>query len=485
MSDLHQAPAPTENQPVGNPATLPAGRDLAAERDAEMKADAAAASAKANRFTVKKRTALSRPAPSGPEYETLILKAAANNPLGDVDYPAVSTYVPNAATFYMILHVMDQLMASTKRWNDNSAGWAPPISQAYFAVLVIYQIFRAQHAAGIATGDMIVFLTTFEQTFPLSELWIPGPLVAAFRALSAFRPDENDLFGGVTPALPATPGWSNTRGHRLSDSLQRWIPNVSYFFSRLRDISDLATSGINDASWLIQTNGFNYVDEICGHAVTNTMMLAPGIRYALPGDRDLWRRSAAHLNGLGIPARLNATTAVANTWTAAICFENNEHHWFANCSAIMAKYCQFFHGSKPMSDLTPVNSATGALKIRFLPTTTIHDDLVATPSSGTGASHEHGNANQRAHLTLAQQSRVTFDCDLAVRDVPDAHIYSGMTFCFNAQRNHAEQMSSRVGPFWNLAPNCRNRRNVEVLPGLYSVIMREYHSDTRIPADKQ
>jgi hypothetical protein len=485
MSDLNQAPAPTENQPVGNPATLPAGRDLAAERDAEMKADAAAANAKANRFTVKKRTAVNKPASSGPEYETLILKAAANNPLADVDYPAVSTYVPNTATFFMILHVMDQLMASTKRWNDNSAGWAPPISQAYFGVLLIYQIIRAQHAAGVATNDMIVFLTTFEQIFPLSELWIPGPLVSAFRALSAFRPDENDLFGGVTPALPAHPGWAANRDHRLADAIHLWIPNIAFFFSRLHDISALAVSGINDAAWLIQTNGFNYIEEVCGHAVNNNVLLAPGLRYALPGDRDLWRRSAARLASLGIPTRLNANTAVVDSWTAAIFFENNQHHWFANCSAIMAKYCQFFNGSKPLSDLSPVNSAAGALKIRFLNTTTIHANLVATPLAGTGASHEHGNANEAAHMTLTQQSRVTFDCDLAVRDVPDAHIYSGMTFAFNAQQNNAQQVLARAGPFWTLGPNCRNRRGVEVLPGLYSVIMREYHSDTRIPADKQ
>jgi hypothetical protein len=487
-NQLNQAPAPAPNAPIGDPATLPAGRDLAAERDAEMRQDAAAAAAKASRFTVRRRTAITKPAPSGPEYETIILKAAANNPMADVDYPAVSTYHPNLALLFFVLHMLDQLMASTKRWLDNSAGWAPPISQMYVALLAYVQIARAQHAAGDAPHDMILFLQTFERIFPLSELWIPGPLVAAFRALSAFRPDENDLFGGVTPSLPASPGWSAAHDHSVNGNQFYGLPNIAFFISRLRDICAIAASGVTDAEWLNHTNGPLFIESLCGHPLTAAnagYAAAPGIKFAYSADRDLWRRANARLAALQIPARLNANTAVRDTWTAFFFFEDGQHQWFSNVSAIMAKYCQFFNGSKPLSELNPVNSAAGAVKIRFIAGTDLFAHPAHTAEQGTHDSHQHGNANQVNHVTCVQAARAVLDADLAVRDVPDAHIFSATTFCLNAYHTAAQQNANRHGPFWNLGPNVKQARNVEILPGLYSTIMREYHSDTRIPADKQ
>ncbi|KAI9094423.1 hypothetical protein DFS34DRAFT_249139 [Phlyctochytrium arcticum] len=70
---------------------------------------------------------------------------------------------------------MDSLLCDTRTWTENCSGWCPPpISQIYFAVLIYYQIIRAMDDAGIATSDMVLFLTIFERHFPTSDLWIPG-----------------------------------------------------------------------------------------------------------------------------------------------------------------------------------------------------------------------------------------------------------------------------------------------------------------------
>ncbi|AZT88603.1 coat protein [Gaeumannomyces tritici partitivirus 1] len=494
MSDNKEIVAtvvPEPNAPTGNLASLPAGRNLAAEKAAEVAADTNAAKAKSDRFTVRKVAARTTPQSSGPEYESYILKAAANNPLSDVDYPAVSTFVPNSAVLFYVLAFMDQLMSSTKRWFDNSAGWAPPISQMYISVLFYYQVMRAQHAAGNASGDMVQFLILFEQIFPLSELWIPGPLVAAFRALSAFRPDQNDLFGGVTPALPNQPGWSANRGHSLADHVRLFLPNISFMLSRLRDVADLSVTGITDAEWLNHTNGPNHIESLNGHAAAHNanydaMVTSPSLKFALSGERFLWRNAHARFAFMQVPARLNANAAVRNTWTSFLFFEDNQHHWFGNVSAIMAKYCQFFEGSRPISELVPVNSAAGALKLRIShPPSTIHTPPVFNAAAGAGNNHQHGHAAQVNHYTCAHHARVVIDANLAVRDVPDAHTYSALTFCYNAYFSNASQAACRAGPFWDLGPDTKSVRNAEILPGVFSTIMREYHSDTRIPAHKQ
>jgi hypothetical protein len=490
--DSSSAPTvPTGQAPTPNPGTINSGRDLAAERDSELKRNEAAAKAKADRFTVRHPAAVYKPAVSAaPEYETLLLKGAVNHPLADAVYPAISTYTPNMTAFFYILHIMDHLMCSTKRWYDNSFGWAPPISQMYFSVLIYYQIMKAMHAAGNASGEMIQFIITFEQLFSTSELWIPGPLVAAFRALSAFRPDANDLFGGVTVHIPNNPGHTRANTYTLQHQLEYLLPNINHFISRLRRISAAAVATTTDAEFASRTDGPLYVDNYCHTAAAQHFTTSPGSRFSYGGTRLLWVNASNYLDILGIPVELNATVNAApnnvpDTWTSVLRFENNEHTWFGNVSATMAKYSQFFNGSVPLSEISPTSSAAGALKLRLTAATDIWNAVPAHAFAGTGTSHVHGNANAIAHLAMVNQIRIVTDAQCAIRDIPDAHVFSGLTFNYNAYNANAMQAAHRHGAFWQLGPNVKQSVGIEILPSLASIIMRDYHNDTRIPAFKQ
>jgi len=480
-------------------------RDLVAEKEKEQKDDQTAALAKVSRFQARKVTAPARIMPSAPEYENLIFAAVANNPLADLADFSSSSYVPNCHVLFYLLNFMDFTMAGTKRWIDNCMGWAPPISQMYISVLVYVQILRAMDcASAIPPGSPHAnFLITFQNVFPLNELWIPGPLVAFFRHISAFWPSATDRFGNVTPILPDTPGWTRALFFRLgaynaSNVPNRCLPNVSAFISRLRSICTIASAaGTTQATFSANISGPNSIRSLFGSNLNNGVneqwiLSGPGVSYIYPDNLQMWQNTAASLNRLRIPADLvaaagaNATVPI-NEWSAFIRFSQNanEHEWFGPVAAVMAKYCQFFKGSAPLGEISPNCSAAAAVKGRTDAVHNMHVTPTWNPQAGTGASTEIGNANAAAHYTAKVSSRCVLSVRCALEGIPDNHVYAGIGFALNAYESQAVQTAMRRGTFWSLGPDTAGRDNVEVLPGMLSAIVHKYHSDTRIDSSKQ
>lgn len=481
-----EAPKPTD--PVGPTAYVDQARDLHQEKLKEMETERSKAKASAPRFQARKVTSLARLSAPDPIYETLIFRAAANNPLASLTYPGISYYYPNFAPIFYILNYMDFLMASTKRWFDNSMGWAPPYSQMYIAVLLYVQTFRAMDAAGYAFpgGEIANFLQTFDSVFPLNELWIPGPLVAAFRNLSAFWPSQNDRFGNVTPSVPQYPGWTTARRFVQTAAITDTFPNISVFVSRLRNIcSTASTANITESEFQNHTNGPAFMSNLFGRQLTDDasdrqIVTTPGSMFVYPGSLELWRNANSRLGFLKVPVDLQTTTHAVNNWSAFLRFSNfvNEHIWFGPVSAMMAKYCQFFNGSAPLGQCSPNSSAAGAIKLTRDSETDIFNGPEWSAQTGTGTSHQHGDSNQNGHYIMRNNARFKVDARCVVEDIPDAHTFAGITYGFNCH-------TVRTGDFWNIVPDVAGRDDIEVIPGVLSTIMREYHSDVRIPASKQ
>jgi hypothetical protein len=496
-----QAPQlPAENPVAGTPAVVDPARDLRAEKEAEAKADKAKADAKKSRFEPRRRAAEPGPS-SAPEFETMILKSAVNNPLAIYERPATSTFVPNFSPLFFLLNYMDFLMASTKRWIDNCMGWVPPYSQMYISVLLYIQTMRAMEAAGVVSpgSEISNVLLAFDRLYPLNELWIPGPLVLAFRSLSAFWPDGNDRFGNVTPTLPA-PGWTRARLGSLDDNLRKYLPNISVFVSRLHHICATATTAnMTELVFQNHVNGPNFAREILGvdgdsaanvPASLQNLGACPGASFVYGGNLQLWQNAAARLTMMNVPADVDAATAQfdeRNRWTAVMRFDliDNEHVWFGPVSAMMAKYCQFWNGSVPLGSCPPVSSAAPALKGRIVAPSNILTSPAASNRTGNHNSDAHGHADQRGHIVLRNNARLIQNVRNALVDLPDAHAFAGITFALNAYESQARQTANRLGPFWTLGPDHSGADNVEVLPGVLSTIMREYHSVVRLSPLKQ
>lgn len=485
-------PVPEATNPVGPTSVVDQARDLVAEKRSEQAADKAAVVRARPRFEARRVTSRFRPMTNDPVYETLIFASAVNNPLEELTYPSVSHFTPCFQVLFYLLNYMDSLMTSTKRWTDNCMGWVPPYSQMYISVLIFVQTFRAMDSAGyILPGSGISnFLNTFYEVFPLNELWIPGPLVALFRALSAFWPSASNRFGNVTPSVPTSPDWTTARRFCPRNNVIDCLPNTSVFISRLRSICAVATTaGMTDALFNNHTSGPNFLSTLFGRQLTHdafdiSIMSAPGSSFAYTGSLTLWQAAATRINSLSVPTDLMVTSNAFNDWTSFFRFSNfrNEHVWFGPVSAMMAKYCQFFKGSTPLGDCSPNSSAAGAVKCSRKTDTDIFIDPDWIDQAGNGTSHQHQDANQNGHYVLRNSVRLIIDATCAVEDIPLSHQYAGITFSMNLLTPNS---TVRTGSFWTLAPDAFGRGNIELLPGVLSTIMREYHSDVRIDSSKQ
>jgi len=488
-------PVPIPLNPVGPTAYVDGNRNLAAEKQAELAADRSKALARSSRFEARKVTSLERPMPTDPIFSSLMFKAAANNPLEEYQYQAYSSYVANLAPMMYLLNVMDMNMVSTRRWTDNCSGWVPPYSQMYISVLAYVQILRAMRSSNaLFLSDMATtFLSQFETMYPLNELWIPGPLVSCFRAISAFWPSITDKFGNVTPYVKTTPGWTNANRYTFQNSQALYLPNVSIFISRLRAICTTATAAnMDDTSFANHVNGPNHASNLFGAAMNNTpdeimQMRSPGAGFAYGGDLRLWQSAAGKLLHNQIPHDLPADFHPGNNWPAALRFYalDGDRKWFGPVSAIMAKYCQFFKGSSPLEECSPVSSAAGAIKCKTLPTSSLWTTPTWHAAAGNGTSDQHGNAQARAHFELKHTAELKLDARCAIEDVPDYDKYAGITFAMNCYATDGDTALNRDCDFWTIAPDTSGRNQINLLPGILSTIMREYHSDSRIESAKQ
>lgn len=496
---LDPSSVPTGNTPLKDPASLGTDRDLKVEKDKEMATEKAKASAKLPRFEVKPRISTKPPAPESPEFETLIYKAAANAPIPRLTYPMYSGYVPNTSIIFYVLNYMDYLMTSTDKWTRNSGGWVSPISQMYVGILTYIQIIRATIASGIASHAMISWFTSFCTLFPLKELWIPGPLVSAFKALSAFEPTEDLSLGVVSAMLPNTPGWSpnqNAGRYILANNYSLYLPSIAMFIDRYHQLLGVARSAnITEQLFFNHTNGPLYRSTLFNQSIHATPVAAqnslktPGAGFVTPGTLQQWQSANRHAPLLGIPSApdLSVPDTLADTWDSAM-FLDQTHQWFGNIAAIMAKYSQFWNGSASLDSCSPSSSAAAALKLRLNPPAqgnSLFGDKTLTVRAGNGSSTQHGDPDADAHAQLFANASIRFNSKCALKDYPELFSYAGSTWAINGYTTTVHTTANRTGPFWDLGPDWYADDNVELIPGILPTIMREYHNDVRIPATKQ
>jgi hypothetical protein len=500
-------PVPPQAQPDGTTATVPGQRNLKDEKESEAKSDQAAATAKRSRFQTKSITSFTPKMAPKPEYESMIFKSAVNNKFADLSDYSPSTFIPDLGVAFWILNNMDHTMASTKRWTDNCAGWVPPHSQMFLSMLLYVQILRAMDSANLLgpISAHKIFLDTFVRVYPLSEIYVPGPLVALFRNLSSFWPTQNDLFGNVSPTLPDSPGWTAANFFTLADYngtqvANKYLPNISFFISRLRSICAAATSTpnannapITQAQFSAHLNGPSSINEVYGRTVDGTdqaMTQSPGAGYIYPDFLQLWINASHAMGRLSIPQNLEHATAPVpfpNTWTSFWRFEFNEHYWFGPVSAMMAKYCQFWNGSTSLDTIVPNCSAAPAVKLRYdVFQTTLHNQIGYTAAvaqvipPNPNPNNVQAVAQVHPRYTPIDHVRIVVNGRIALPDIPEASVLASIVYCINANEDQADQTASRQGPFWTLGPDILGRDNLESLPGVLSTITRDYHSDTRL-----
>ncbi|GAU42386.1 hypothetical protein TSUD_123820 [Trifolium subterraneum] len=369
-------------------------------------------------------------APSGSRdatVETLIFNTSKNFPFCTITYPKISTFLPCFATPMCYLRHMDNLMASTERWTDNSMGWVPPYSQIYIGILFYIQTFRTMECAGLLSpgSEILSLLNSFRTKYFLDNVYIPGPLVQCFKNISCFSPTMTDRFGNVSPSIPARPGWSQDRGYRLQDQLSTHLPHIYLFASRLRSTCNAATSANIDH----------------------------------PGCCPILLDVNEH--------------EVVNSWASFLGFDESIE-WFGTLNAIMAKYCQFWRASRPLSECSPSGSAAGAVVCRQL-SGSLFNEPCWNAQSGTHNATNHKSDNQIGHYSMNQTSTLKFSAATTIEDIPEAHLCAATTYNFNLLPANSDAAKYHHGRFWDVFPNTHELTRAQIIPGVLATITREFH----------
>jgi len=227
--------------------------------------------------------------------------------------------------------------------------------------------------------------------------------------------------------------------------------------------------------------------------MTNTqnqrrLVTCPGSGISYGGSLRLWQNSQLQLQSLEIPEDLTVGVDVpVNSWIGFMRFtqNENEHKWFTTVAALMSKYCQFFNGSLPLEDCPPSDSASGAVKMTVNAVSSLFAIPQWNPGHGQRTSPLHGDPDVEAHYELKINPTVIIDSTIAIREVPDAHYFSAITYGFNSYANAGAANLNRNGDFWQLAPDLFRRLGINILPGIRATISRDFHVDNRLTVDKQ
>uniref|UniRef100_M4DUG7 Uncharacterized protein n=1 Tax=Brassica campestris TaxID=3711 RepID=M4DUG7_BRACM len=415
---------------------------------------------------------------------------AANFRLTKVIYPAISTFTPCFISIFYYLNSMDHLMTSTKRWTNNCMDWVPPYSQIYIAMLLYIQTMRAMEASGYLSrgSELSLLLGDFCNQFPLQNLWIPGPLVYAFKSVSCFSPSASGRFGNVTPALPATPGWSRARRYRIADAATTHLPNINIFISRLNSVCAAATRpNVASQLFLSDVDGPNYMANLFNQPCDQSEniqanLTSPGASLTYSGSLRLWQDANHQLPFLGIPKSLYVNdTEVDDNWLTFLRL-SEDATWFGSLAAMMAKYCQFWKGSVPLYDCSASDSAAGAVRCTATDTD-VFDPPHWIAQAGNRTATQHANPHQVGHYSMRSNLSLVFKAATSVEDISRAHIFAANTYNIYLSPNDDGHGALRRGVFWSIHPDAFTKSGIEIYPGVFSSLARDYHSHSPIYPD--
>ncbi|VFQ81614.1 unnamed protein product [Cuscuta campestris] len=420
-----------------------------------------------------------------------MLSIAANFPFTRYTYPAVSTFTPCAAVLMAIANEMDTIMASTRHWTDKCMGWVPPFSQIYFGMLFYIQTLKAMLIAGhLAThSELRTLLSEFEMLYPLSTLWIPGPLVSFFKNLACFTPDP-ERFGNVTPSICQRPGWTRA-SHYTFGHMTTHLPNLSFYFSRLYSVCDAATrDGTTEISFARDVDGPRFLATIFGRACDNEataehiMLRSPGASLVYAGNLRLWQKAALQMNS-ELPGNLNIDNDdVEDSWVSALRLDHS-FYWFSTVAAMMARYCQFWKDSTSLEDCSPNGSAAGAVRCCVIDNHTSMFDIPAwTEQAGKHNSFVHGNRNQMGHYALLSYPTLMLNASTALQDIPETDIQAALTYAYNLYLDKTQRRDGVTGPFWTIRPLASGCNHFRTIQGIAALLTRVYHCDSRLGLDR-
>jgi len=411
-----------------------------------------------------------------------MLSAVSGNSMTTMLHTEVATFIPNSQAMYIILSDMDRNMSQTKRWLDNSYGWIPQYSKLYFGVLLIVQTLRAQRDGNNLSFQMINLLDTFERTFSLGNILIPGPLVPVFKSISCSRID-NDIYGNVCPSLPDTPSMS-TNGVIIptpSSDLVKWhIPAIPAIFDEICTLAHLGKGGddVNTKILELGNSPGSFGLQFPQGSEPSDAFNMPGMMDPIPISTHTVASFYTCVRSFSFPAPItNAqlSTGINNWFDYCRLSTGTTTHmdWMSKLSSTMSVYAQFFNGTTPLGNIASSSLPTGQIygnyTAKSLPT-----KAVSITSTSAGSTTAYYYKKPSGFIAEAQ----FFSNSMAIPEIEEWRQMLAQTNCKHNALLKTTPDVYRTGTFWSI-PKVRESNTVKPLVGASNIISRKFHRTTR------
>jgi hypothetical protein len=313
-----------------------------------------------------KRSKLDHEGESGikptPGIEMTMLKCVQHIPPIIIQTPEVSTFVPNSAMLYYVLHEMDLSLLGNRQWSSKLPRWTPLHDRVYYGILFYIQTLRCMKEAGKISTDLRQFLFSFEQNYPLESLVIAGPLIPFFKALTVCSPPYPE-YGLVTPVIPNSPGAVVNNHQSLPSAVKVLLPNLVGLFRGVANMRRPLLANNVPINWnhnlANPTGNAVAIAHTAPNQQSRDCLVTPGTmtdigfnnrqKVAYQGETSIVRFPS-------VPAN-----AVLNDWPSYFGL-SDDPSWFSELIGQMIAHASFFKGTSTLGNMSPRNGNTGLVQ---------------------------------------------------------------------------------------------------------------------------
>jgi len=437
----------------------------------------------------------------------------------DIPHDEPSSYVPSTWNLFSLIDAMDTQMAQTRRFYETTA-WHPLMSQVYFSVLLLVYVMMVSSQNSLASQEQVQIVEWFTSNWKLSEISIPGPLVAFFQSLTvSSAPHEG--YGNVSPVLPRKCSANRGSFFLLAHGHAVLLPPIPAIISQiLRLLSQNATS---HSFW----DTYDHYAEIVGQRisnVTNPALAIINMAYVPNSANDLnpnsmathafWTLRGQYANLFPNPDISGTVFNARITWIQYLGFATYDasrlprYTWFSKLLGTMNRYAGFFKGSVTLDKIRTTGLGCNLVIFRPMFDNDVYDHEHSTtpsaavaaapaiPATATTPAVAAVSAAAAVPMTLSRRlnHRLGFTGVHADPDLPDLTVQYAQVTALNV--NFESDLPDDValhytfpaflqhhfGPVWDLSV-LRNVVPRDASMGYNANVQTYYHVDTRLTRD--
>jgi hypothetical protein len=153
---------------------------------------------------------------------------------------STSYFLPSYIALGKAVDACNHIMLTTRKFTESNPQWHPLLTHAYIALCWYTKILAVMAEDGELSDDQLGCYLRIRETINTEGLWIPGPLVPYFEAISLSAGPHGHQ-GNVCPRLPPTPEAAAPADHLvLPAPTRRHLPHILSLLDQANTIGSQA-----------------------------------------------------------------------------------------------------------------------------------------------------------------------------------------------------------------------------------------------------